>query len=328
MQTVAFLLTLAVIFVNGWTDAPNAIAGCIATRALSPPKAVGLSALCNFLGVWVTSRLHLGVAHTVGQIAAVEPQTAAGAAVLCGALTAVAIWGIAAWAFGVPTSESHGLLAGLAGAGLAANKVTEGLTFAPWAKVLWGLFGSITGGFLLGFWLTKWVERAFCKVNRQKSGPFWDAAQIVAGAAMSFMHGAQDGQKFLGLLLLLLPPKASIIPLWAVAVCALGMGLGTSAGGYKIIKTVGLKMVVVQKHQGFCADLAGAISLLGSTLLSWPVSTTHTKTAALLGAGATKGLRSVHWDTVLQLPLAWVLTFPACGSLGYVATKIFLRFGG
>ena len=204
----------------------------------------------------------------------------------------------------------------------------DSLSGAEWRKILIGLGLSTVVGFVAGWGVTKLTAYLFRHTSRIRTAEFFKKAEIFGGAAASFMHGAQDGQKFLGLLLLLLPPKASIIPLWAVAVCALGMGLGTSAGGYKIIKTVGLKMVVLQKHQGFCADLAGAISLLGSTLLSWPVSTTHTKTAALLGAGATKGLRSVHWDTVLQLPLAWVLTFPACGSLGYVATKIFLRFGG
>ena len=168
-------------------------------------------------------------------------------------------------------------------------------------------------------------------MNRCSTNRFFRGAQIGGGAAMAFMHGAQDGQKFIAVFLLGVAlasgqgeGAASAVPLWLMVVCSLVMGLGTSIGGYRIIKSVGMDMVKLTPYQGFAADTAAALCLLFSSLTGIPVSTTHTKTTAIMGVGASRRLRSVNWATVKDLVLTWVLTFPGCGLIGYVIAKIFL----
>lgn len=329
---VTVLLTLGVIFVNGWTDAPNAIATCVATRAMHPKAAVLMSAVFNFLGVLVMTVLNSTVAMTIKNMVNFNGSTGDATIALCAALFAIIIWSTAAWYFGIPTSESHALIAGLSGAAIALHNGLSGINGGEWVKVIYGLILSTGLGFGLGFAMTKLTVLIFRRTDRRKTTGFFKGAQIFGGAAMSFMHGAQDGQKFMGVLVLgvfLVNGSDTTgnvsLPIWMMLLCSAVMAFGTSVGGYKIIKAVGMDMVKLEGYQGFAADLAAASCLLLSSVFGIPVSTTHTKTTAIMGVGATKSLSAIKLGVVKDMVLTWILTFPGCGLIGYITAKIFIQ---
>lgn len=328
---VTVLLTCGVIFVNGWTDAPNAIATCIATRSIPPRPAIMMSAVFNFFGVLVMTLLNSTVAMTIKNMVNFNGDTHAAITALCAALFAIIIWAVAAWAFGIPTSESHALIAGLSGAAIALQNGLGGINGSEWLKVLYGLVLSTLLGFACGFGCTKLTEFICRDIDRRKTTGFFQKAQVLGGAAMSFMHGAQDGQKFMGVLMLgVFLANGSeetgnvALPIWMMILCSCLMALGTSLGGYKIIKSVGMDMVKLNTYQGFSADLGAAVSLLVASLTGIPVSTTHTKTASIMGVGATKRLSAINLEVVRDMMLTWVLTFPGCGLIAYIITKLFM----
>ena len=328
---VTVLLTLGVIFVNGWTDAPNAIATCVATRSISPQAAVLMSAVFNFCGVFVMTLINSSVALTITNMVDFKGDTHVVTVALCAALVAIIIWAVAAWWFGIPTSESHALIAGLTGSAIALGGA-DGVNGGEWVKVIYGLVLSTFLGFFMGYITTKITEFICRNMDRRNTIGFFKGAQVVGGAAMSFMHGAQDGQKFIGVLLLSsflangqdATGLSVTIPWELMVLCSVVMALGTSLGGYKIIKAVGMDMVKLQTYQGFTADMAGAGCLLISSVLGIPVSTTHTKTTAIMGVGATKRLSAINLGVVKDMVLTWVLTFPGCGIIGFIMSKIFL----
>ncbi|NLG24807.1 MAG: inorganic phosphate transporter [Clostridiales bacterium] len=327
---LTILLTLGVILVNGWTDAPNAIATCVATRSISPRNAVIMAAVFNFLGVLVMTMINANVAMTVYNMVDFGENAHAAIVALCAALTAIVLWATAAWYFGIPTSESHALIAGLTGAALAING-GQGINGQEWMKVVYGLGLSTALGFGMGYGTVKLVELAFRQVDRTRTITFFRDAQIAGGAAMAFMHGAQDGQKFMSVFLMgafLAGGQTNVndfvIPIWLMILCSLVMGLGTSMGGYRIIKAVGMDMVRLERYQGFAADIAAALCLLFSSIIGVPVSTTHTKTTAIMGVGSARRLSAVNWGSTREMVLTWVATFPGCGLIGFVMAKIFL----
>ena len=330
---VITLLMLSVILVNGWTDAPNAIATCVSTRSIKPKKAIIMAAVFNFLGVFTMTLLSSTVVQTLYNIANFGDNSSNALVALCAGLVAIVLWAVLAWFFGIPTSESHALIAGVSGAAIAIQKGASGINIEEWKKVLYGLILSAVLGFLFGYIITKIIEKIFKNFDRRKTLPFFKKFQVFSGGAMAFMHGAQDGQKFIGIFLLVVSLANGItnasnftIPIWLMLLCSATMTIGTSIGGYKIIKTVGLKMVKLETYQGASADLAGALCLLLSTALGIPVSTTQVKTTAIMGVGASKNIKNVNWKIVKNMFLAWIITFPACGLLGYVMSKIFLYF--
>ncbi len=325
------LLTLGVILVNGWTDAPNAIATCVSTRAISPKAAIIMAAIFNFFGVLVMTMVNSKVAMTIYNMVDFGGNTQEATVALCAALLAIVIWATAAWKFGIPTSESHALIAGLSGAAIALHSSLSGINGSEWVKVLYGLVLSTFLGFGSGFVITKITEFLCRNIERGKTVGFFKNAQIFGGASMAFMHGAQDGQKFMSVFLLGIFLAGGqnnvnnfVIPIWLMILCSLVMGLGTSIGGYRIIKSVGMDMVKLQPHQGFSADLAAAGCLLLSSITGMPVSTTHTKTTAIMGVGASMRLSAVDWSIVKDMVLTWVLTFPGCGLLGFLMVKLFM----
>lgn len=327
---ITVLLTLGVIFVNGWTDAPNAIATCVATRAMPPKAAVLMAAGFNFLGTFAMTLVNATVAMTIKNMVNFGGDTSQATAALCAALFAIIIWAVAAWYFGIPTSESHALIAGLSGAAIALQGGFSGINGNEWIKVIYGLVLSTFLGFGTGFVFAKLTTFIFRNSDRRKTTGFFKGAQIFGGGAMAFMHGAQDGQKFMGVLILGLflvngqDTTGNVIPpVWMMILCSLVMGVGTSIGGYKIIKAVGMDMVKLEVYQGFAADLAGAFCLLLSSLYGIPVSTTHTKTTAVMGVGATKRLSAVNFSVVKDMVLTWILTFPGCGIIGFLMVKLF-----
>ena len=325
------ILTLAVILVNGWTDAPNAIATCVSTRAMRPRPAIIMAAIFNFLGVLVMTLINKKVAETIYNMVDFSGNAHEALVALCAAMVAIVTWATAAWKFGIPTSESHALIAGLSGAAIAMHNGFSGINGAEWLKVIYGLVLSTLLGFVLGFIVAKIVALLFRHAERQRANKGFRAAQIGGAAAMAFMHGAQDGQKFIGVFLLGMALSsghaemgAVEIPIWLMALCAIVMGLGTSIGGLRIIKSVGMDMVKLDVHQGFSADLAAAGCLLLSSVTGIPVSTTHTKTTAIMGVGAARRIKSVNWGVVREMVLTWVLTFPGCGLVGFLMAKLFM----
>ena len=328
---ITVILTLGVVLVNGWTDAPNAIATCVSTRAIRPKKAIIMAAIFNFLGVLFMTMVNNAVAETIYNMVDFGDNYRNALIALCAALFAIVVWATAAWAFGIPTSESHALIAGVTGAAVALQGFS-GINAGEWIKIIYGLVMSTVIGFGAGFLIVRLIGFICKGMDRRKTTTFFRNAQIFGGASMAFMHGAQDGQKFMGVFMLgvfLAKGQGNVtnfeIPIWLMILCSVVMALGTSIGGYRIIKTVGMGMVKLDTYQGFAADTAGAISLLVASVFGIPVSTTHTKTTAIMGVGASKRLSCVNWNIVKEMVYAWILTFPGCGLLGFLMSYLFMR---
>ena len=285
------LLLAAVILVNGWTDAPNAIAAPVASGVLSFPSAVLLAAVCNLLGVVCTTRISDAVARTLFSIADFGPYAVTA---LTAALAATVLWA---------------LMAGLIGSALALG--LDRVRLEPLLRVALGLVLSLLLGAFLG--------RAILELLPTGKDPLYQKGQMLGAALTAFLHGAQDGQKFLGVLALLLTLQTGTfsLPPQAPWVCAALMALGTLLGGRRIIDTVGRKLVTLTPRSGFAAELGCAAVLTLCTLWGLPVSTTHAKSAAIFGAGA-------HPDSRVagSLGAAWLFTFPACGALAFLLVRL------
>lgn len=199
---VVTALILGVIFVNGWIDAPNAIATCVTTRSISPKSAIIMSAIFNFLGIFVMTFISSTVAETIFKIADFGTDPSSALVALCAAMVAIVVWAILAWIFGIPTSQSHSMIAGLSGAAIALQNGFSGINMDEWQKVIIGLGVSTVFGFIFGYLIVKIIEKICKKMDRRKTIPFFKKTQILAGATMSFMNGAQDGQKFIGVFLI------------------------------------------------------------------------------------------------------------------------------
>lgn len=328
---VTIVLVMGVIFVNGWTDAPNAIATAVSTRVLRPHVAIVMAVIMNFLGALVMTLFNAQVAETISNIVSFDGAGNTSQIALAASLFAIVTWSVAAWWFGIPTSESHALIAGLTGAAMALGGL-QAVNATEWWKVLIGLVVSTVLGLGGGYLITKLIIFIFRGVNRILSNKIFTIGQAFSAMAMAFLHGAQDGQKFMGVFMLTLYYNHLVgktgggfnIPIWVMVLCSVTMGIETSVGGMRIIKSVGMDMVKLEKYQGFSADLSAAITLFLSSIFGIPVSTTHTKTTAIMGAGAAKRLSSVDWSIVKDMVLAWVLTFPGCGIIAYLMAKLFM----
>ncbi len=335
LLALAVVLTLGVILVNGWTDAPNAIATCVVTRCMSARAAIIMAGICNFFGVFIMSLLSSEVAETITKMVDFGSNSKEAVIALSASLFAIVVWATAAWVFGIPTSESHALIAGLTGGAIALHGSLDGVNGGEWIKVVYGIVISVIMGFGLGWLCCKGVELIFRKIERPKTQGFFKGAQIVGAAFMAFMHGAQDGQKFMGVIILsiflvngtspqLMDTVDTTQLIWLMLICSIVMGVGTMIGGKKIIKSVGMDMVKLEKYQGFSADIAASISLLFSSVFGIPVSTTHAKTTSIMGVGAVRRLSAINLGVVKEMALTWILTFPGCGIISFLMTKLFM----
>lgn len=328
---VVIVLVLGTIFVNGATDAANAIAEPVGTRSIGVNAAIGMSVVCNFIGLVAMTLISTAVADTISGMVDFGGDTHAALIALAAATVGIVAWGVGAWIFGIPTSESHALIAGLTGAALAVQGGGAGINFGEWVKVIYGLVFSTFAGFGAG-WLVTRIIRVLCRdVDRRRADRLFGDLQVVGAAGVALMHGAQDGQKFMStaMLAIALTVGKSVgdmggFPLWLEVLCAGVMAIGTAIGGKKIIKKVGMEMVQLDKYQGFSASISATVSLFIATVTGLPVSTTHTKTAAIMGAGAAKDPRSVNWGVCKEMVLTWIFTFPGCGLIGFVLAKLFL----
>lgn len=305
------------------TDAPNAIVSCVTTKCISLKKAVIIASVSDLTGSLFFAFFDGKVAETIIELASFESDVSLLG--LSAAMLSVVIWAVSAWAFGIPTSESHALISALTGAGIALNSGIEMINPVVWKKIIFGLVISVFLGFLGGYLISKITFVLFKKENKDK---IFTHSQIISSALMSFMHGAQDSQKFTGILMLIFTAAGQFdkdnVPLWLFLLSPLFIAAGTASGGEKIIRSVGSEMIKMEKDQGFSSDIAGAVCLLLSTLMGMPVSTTHTKTSAVLGAGVAKSIRSVNLKVAGDIVIAWIVTFPSCLLLGWFIAKLFL----
>ncbi len=313
---IALIAVLAAEFVNGWTDAPNAIATVVSTGVMTPRSAIIMAVILNTAGAMAGT----AVATTVGK-GIVEP-SALTLPSITATMIAIIAWGTFAAKVGIPVSKSHALLAGLAGAAFAGGGL-DALQTSGWQKVGIGIVASIFLGSLIALLIGKLIVRLAADAPPARAKRAFDRLQMISAGFMAFNHGLNDGQKFMGVFALTLLAGGATteftIPWWAIVLCALTMGLGTSAGGWRIIETVGVKMARLTSWQGFAATAAASGTIFGASLYGIPLSTTHTITSAIVGVGAARRSSDVRWRVLAKIVMAWVITFPACALLAYFA---------
>ena len=328
---VWFVLVLAYLFefANGWTDAPNSIATVVSTRVMRPHHAVLMAGVLNVVGALVVGT---AVAKTIAE-GIVDPNFV-GLETVAAAVLAATLWALAAQFYGLPSSESHALVAGLLGAGFASGGL-EALESEGTNASLIGLVSSPLGGFLLGFVLMVLIYRVFARVRMATVRKVFGKGQILSAAFMAFSHGTNDAQKTMGIIALTIAlneagtagnvGELTIAP-WIVLSAGLVMGLGTMIGGWRVVRTLGMRMTHLEPVQGFAAETGAATVITVAARLGIPVSTTHAIGSAIMGVGATKRFSAVRWGVAGQVVAAWILTWPSCAVLGYGLQKVFALF--
>jgi PiT family inorganic phosphate transporter len=323
---LVLLLAYLFEFANGWTDAPNSIATVVSTRVLRPFAAVVMAGVLNLVGALTGTAVAKTIAAGIVDPNLVTLETVA-AAVL-----GATIWALGAQRYGLPSSESHALVAGLLGAGFAAGGL-HGLEWEGTRKSLIGLVTSPVGGFLIGFLIMVLIYRAFAGVRRALVARIFGRGQVLSAAFMAFSHGTNDAQKTMGIITLAIVldrtgPGGSVpsefdIPIWVIVSAAVVMGVGTMIGGWRVVRTLGLRMTKLEPVQGFAAETGAALVITGAARLGIPVSTTHAIGTSIMGVGATRRLSAVRWGVAGQVVAAWILTWPSCALLGFFLEKFF-----
>jgi PiT family inorganic phosphate transporter len=310
---IAFALLFE--FANGWTDAPNSIATVVSTRVLRPYHAVLMAAVLNLVGALVVGT---AVAETIAE-GIVSPE-AVSLETVAAAVLAAALWAMTAQVFGLPSSESHALVAALLGAGFASGGFGA-LEWSGTSKVVYSLFLSPPFAFVAGFLLMVVIYRVFRRARPRTVRRTFGRGQILSAAFMAFSHGANDAQKAMGVITLALFLDGTLpnlrVPLWVIFVAAGTMGLGTSVGGWRVIRTLGLRVTKLEPVNGFAAETSAALIITGAARFGIPLSTTHVIGSSIMGVGATRRLSAVRWGLAGQIVAAWVLTWPGCALLGY-----------
>lgn len=324
MEILVLIIVTILIFTNALTDAPNAIATLVGTKVMPFKKAAIVSAIFNLIGIIVMSFINFSVADCISSIVNINDGIY-GYAVLISAMLSVIIFALVALAFGIPTSETHALTAGLTGAAIAIYGV-KGVNFSEWINVLIGLIWSILGTFVVSILVTKLLKRFIQKLSETKI----KSAQIISTCGMSFMHGAQDGQKFIGILIIFMcllnktqiPNVVNPIDyIFVIIFTSIVMALGVSIGGKKIVQNIGTDMVRLNIREGLFSDITTVFTLLIASLTGLPVSTTHAKTISIIGVGKCSGSK-FNSKKVVDICKAWVFTFPVCGALAYILALI------
>src|ERR687890_804356 len=327
-QTFLLGLTIAVAlafdFTNGFHDTANAVATTVGTRALPPRLAVAFSALLNLLGAIVaTQLLHTEVANTVGSLVAPEQDIAL--SMIVAALFGAISWNLITWRAGLPSSSSHALIGGLIGMGLAAY----GLEAVVWAKVYPVFIALITSpvlGFIIAYVVAVLLLNLLRRARPSHANGAFRKLQLLSGGFVSFSHGANDAQKTMAIITLALLSSDHLsefaVPAWVVLAAALAIGLGTWAGGWRIIRTMSSRIIKMEPVDGFVAETVGAAVIQAATSWGLPVSTTHVVSGSVMGAGATRRLSAVRWGVARSIIWAWILTIPASATLAALAALL------
>ncbi|MBM7585524.1 PiT family inorganic phosphate transporter [Bacillus pakistanensis] len=320
MDTVLILTILIVIgalafdFINGFHDTANAIATSVSTKALKPRHAIILAAVMNFVGAMAFT----GVAKTITKDIVDPFKLENGTVVILAALLAAIAWNLITWYYGIPSSSSHALIGSIAGAAIASAGFAS-LNYGGFLKILEALIISPILAFAVGFIVYSIFKVVFKNNNLSKTNRNFRTMQIATAALQSFTHGTNDAQKAMGIITMALIVNnyqtSADIQTWVQVSCALAMGLGTSVGGWKIIKTVGGKIMKIRPVNGVAADLTGAAIIFGATYIHLPVSTTHVISSSILGVGASHRLKGVKWGTAQKMLITWVITLPISATL-------------
>ncbi|HLE88776.1 MAG TPA: inorganic phosphate transporter [Candidatus Limnocylindria bacterium] len=310
-------LAVAFDYINGFHDTANAIATSVSTRALKPHWAIVMSATANFVGALTGT----AVAKTIG--AGLIDQQVEGQVVVAAALLGAITWNLVTWRFGIPSSSSHALIGGLLGATVAAAG------FGAWnldgilGKVIFPLVTSPIAGFVIGFTVMVVIFNLFRRAHPKNMNDRFRRLQVLSAAFMAFSHGSNDAQKTMGVMTLALVTAGVItefkVPFPVIIAAATAISLGTAAGGWRIIKTMGTKVVKLDPVHGFAAETSAATIIFGASTLGMPVSTTHVISSAILGAGSSDRFRAVHWGVARRIGIAWVITLPASGIVAALA---------
>lgn len=323
MDTVLILTILIVAaalafdFINGFHDTANAIATSVSTKALKPRHAIVLAAVMNFVGAMTFT----GVAKTITKDI-VDPFTLEnGTTVIFAALLAAIAWNLITWYYGIPSSSSHALIGSIAGAAIAAAGISA-LNYGGFIKIIQALLFSPILALIVGFIVYSIFKVVFKNSNLSKTNRNFRFIQIATAALQSFTHGTNDAQKAMGIITMALIVNnyqtSADVQTWVQFSCALAMGLGTSIGGWKIIKTVGGKIMKIRPVNGVAADLTGAAIIFGATAIHLPVSTTHVISSSILGVGSAHRLKGVKWGTAKRMLITWVITLPISASLAAI----------
>ncbi|MCI6869329.1 MAG: inorganic phosphate transporter [Selenomonadales bacterium] len=322
---IVIVLALVFDFINGFHDTANAIATSVSTRAISPRNAIIMAAVLNFLGAMAGT----GVAKTIGGDIIVgnidQPIIIAG-------LTGAIIWNLLTWKVGLPSSSSHALVGGMIGGVILSPMGAAGLNYTGIGKIVIALVASPVVGLILGFIIMTVMFNIFRNSNPSKTNFRFKKMQIVSAAMMAFSHGSNDAQKSMGIITLALVSGGVLsefeVPSIVKILCAAAMALGTSVGGWSIIKTIGGKIFKLEPINGFAADLNSSITIFTATLLHLPVSTTHVVSGSIMGVGAAKRINAVRWGVAQQMVSAWVLTIPCTAVMGALSYKVVMMLFG
>jgi PiT family inorganic phosphate transporter len=323
------VLALAVVFdyINGFHDTANAIATSVSTRALRPEQAILLSATANFVGALTGT----AVAKTIASGLATTPEGHDGQVIVAAALFGAIVWNLITWRLGIPSSSSHALIGGLLGAVIVSVGPGAILVEGVRDKVLVPLVLSPILGIVLGFSLMVGLLNAFQYANPRRLNERFRRLQVLSAAYMAFSHGSNDAQKTMGIMTLALFTAGLIaepeVPLWVILVAAGAISLGTAAGGWRIIKTMGQRVVKLDPVHGFAAETTAATIIFGASHLGMPVSTTHVISSAIMGVGSSDRFSAVRWGVAGNIVVAWILTIPASGffaALAYFAVQALL----
>ncbi|MDA2910383.1 inorganic phosphate transporter [Nitrospiraceae bacterium AH_259_D15_M11_P09] len=322
MLLVVVVLAYLFDFSNGWHDSANAIATVVSTRVLSPLVAVLMAAVLNVAGAFMSTE----VAKMVGK-GIVDP-SAVSQLVVASALGGAILWNLVTLLLGLPSSSSHALIGGLVGSGLVHGG-QEVVKLSGLRKVLEAMVLSPFFGFLTAFLLMVLISWVFFRTQRGVATKLFSRLQIVSAGFMAFSHGANDAQKAMGIITLALLSAGLIptaeVPMWVIVSCALAMGLGTAMGGWKIIRTLGMRVVKLEPVHGFAAETGAAVVLMTTAQIGLPVSTTHTITSSVMGVGAVKRLSAVRWGVTARILYAWVFTLPSAALLAALIYVLFAR---
>lgn len=318
---IVVFLALAFDFINGFHDTANAIATSVSTRALKPRVAILLAASMNFIG----AMMFTGVAKTIGGSVADPAKLDNGIEVVIATLLAAIIWNLVTWWFGLPSSSSHALIGALAGA-VFVGAGSDMLNYGGFKDIVLALILSPIIAFVIGYLVMQLLKVIFAKRSPHTVNKGFRTMQIFTAALQSFTHGTNDAQKAMGIITFALVTSGQLtemeVPLWVKISAATAMALGTSVGGWKIIKTMGTKIFKIEPINGFAADFSAASVIFSATLLHLPISTTHAITSAILGVGSAKRFSAVKWSLAGRIVVTWFITIPITAILAGVIFKI------
>ena len=314
------LLALAFDYINGFHDTANAIATSVSTRAIAPKTAVMMAAILNFLGAMIST----GVAKTIGGDIVTSPDMINGE-IIVAALVGAIFWNLLTWWYGIPSSSSHALIGGIIGA-VMISVGSDALHVGGIGKIFISLVASPILALILGYIVMKVLLFLFGRFSPIVLNDRFRNMQLVSAALMSFSHGSNDAQKAMGIITLTLVASGHLptldVPLWVKLACATAMALGTAAGGWKIIATVGNKIFKLESINGFAADLNSALTIFTATLLHLPVSTTHVVSGSIMGVGTAMRVKAVNWSTARSMVFAWFITIPLSAGVSALAYVI------